>query len=73
MFCNEDNDIRSNSTQILELVYVTGHIIGRNQDHRIAISNFCIGYIKITILKQAPLLHNTVLVLCDEGTRWVPV
>ena len=54
MFCNEDNDIRSNSTQILELVYVTGHTIGRNQDHGIAISNFCIGYIKITILKQAP-------------------
>ena len=56
-----------------------GHVEGKHQGHRIVCSDFYnfilvrknndFAEFKVHLIhrKHAPLLHNTVLILCDEG------
>ena len=51
------------------------YVKGKHQDHQIAFSKF-INLLLTTLLirmKQVPLLHNTVLILCYEGDILVSV
>ena len=83
------NDIFSTSTQTIESVYVPGHTILICKKSTPKPSNIIFVYLIFVFVrknsdftefnvplihrKQVPLLHNTVLILCDEGSGLVTV